>query len=196
MPRAARPTLPLLVSTLALVGLLAACGQTPGPTAVRSTARAGSTATATPVTATPATPAPSTAMPTPPAPLSPAAAGKRYLEITRPYNVALEAFERGFNAGESVRTLQRRARTAADAVGAEAAALDATAWPESVAPLVADMVANDGPLRRQWLAIAEADTRDAMLGKVRDLPSGAGTGAEIRVLLGLPEYDEDGYRAA
>jgi hypothetical protein len=110
--------------------------------------------------------------------------------------VALEAFERGFNAGESVRTLQRRAHTAADAVGAEAKALDATAWPESVAPLVADMAANDGPLRRQWLAIAEADTRDAMLAKVRNLPSGAGTGAEIRVLLGLPEYDEDDYRAA
>ncbi|HEU5144026.1 MAG TPA: hypothetical protein VFT81_02530, partial [Dermatophilaceae bacterium] len=141
MPRAARPTLPLLVPSLARVGCLAACGQTPGPTAVGSTAGAtGSTATATPVTATPAAPtesAPSTAMPTPPAPLTPAAAGKRYLKITRPYNLALEEFERGFNAGESVRTLQRRARTAADAVGAEAAALDATAWPESVAPLVA-----------------------------------------------------------
>jgi hypothetical protein len=135
-------------------------------------------------------------MPTPPAPLSPAAAGKRYLEITRPYNVALEAFERGFNAGEPVRTLQRRARAAADAVGAEAAALDATAWPESVGPLVDELIDNDGPLRRHWVAIAEADTRDAMLAKVRDLPSGAGAGAEIRVLLGLPEYDEDDYRTA
>jgi hypothetical protein len=195
MPRSTCRTLPTLVSSMVLVGVLAGCGQTPAPTTAGATARAtGSAATA--AAPIPAASATSTATTTTPVPLSPAAAGKRYLEITRPYNVALEAFERGFNAGESVRTLQRRARAAADAVGAEAAGLDAAAWPESVAPLVDDLVQNDGLLRRAWLAIAAADTRDAMLAKVRKLPSGARVGAEIRVLLGLPEYNEDDYRTA
>src|SRR5262249_41581285 len=41
---------------------------------------------------------------TTPAPLSIAAAGKKYLEITRPYNVALERFEKAANDNASTST--------------------------------------------------------------------------------------------
>lgn len=188
-----RAHLSVVASSLVLVALLAGCGQqvAASPTGSTQTAPTGSASAPTSSAAIPtATAAPS---PSQPAALSTAAAGKRYLEITRPYNVALEAYERGFNAGESVATLKRRARTVADAAGAEAAALGETRWPTAVATLTAELARIDRRARTQWLAVAAADTREAMLGKVRSLPSGAATGARIRSLLGLPKYDESDY---
>jgi hypothetical protein len=44
----------------------------------------------------------------------------------------------------------------------------------------------------QWLAIATADSQDAMLRKLSNLLSGA-MAARIRSLLGLPKCDESGY---
>lgn len=191
----ARTHLPMLASAMVLVAFLAACGQ-PGPASTGSTASSESTAglaLAGPATTT-ATGMPSSAATTSrPATLSKTAAGKRYLEITKPYNVALEAFEHGFNSGESVSTLKRRALKVAEAADAEATALAATPWPSSVASLMADLAQTDGRLHTRWLAVAAADTRDSMLGKVRNLPSGADTGAKVRSLLGLPKYNENDY---
>ncbi|EWT03378.1 hypothetical protein N865_19245 [Intrasporangium oryzae NRRL B-24470] len=125
--------------------------------------------------------------------LSVAEAGKRYLEITRPYNVALEAFERGFNEGESVATLQGRARKVARAATAESAALREPAWPLKAEPLIISLAQTDRRAESAWLDVGRAGTRDAMLAAVRRLPTGAGTGAQIRRLLGLPKYDENTY---
>lgn len=122
-----------------------------------------------------------------------AAAGKRYLEITRPYNEVLEAFERGFNEGESVAMLQRRARAVAGAAAAEAKALGSTSWPVEVEKQGASLSDIDRRIARGWLAVAAAETPDAMLAKIRQLPSGADVGAEIRSALGLPKYDENDY---
>ena len=60
-----------------------------------------------------------------PVPMSLAAAGQRYLQVTRPYNVALERFEKAANNGSSVATLRARARAVAAANLAESS----NSWP-------------------------------------------------------------------
>ena len=89
--------------------------------------------------------------------------------------------------------LQQKARAVGEAAGGEATALSQTRWPTAVAPLMTELATFDRQLSGQWLAIAAADSREAMFGKIRDLPSDAETGAKIRALLGLPKYDENDY---
>ena len=130
-----------------------------------------------------------------PVQLSVAAAGKRYLEVTRPYNVALERFEKAANGGASVPTLQARARAVAAANLTESRQLPAIPWPTKVAKQIQALARADAAARPHWLRVATADSLSEMAGHLR-LASAAGgkaPSAEIRKLLGLPKYDEADY---
>ena len=130
-----------------------------------------------------------------PAPLSVTAAGKRYLEVTRPYNVALERFENAANSGASVKTLQARARAVAATNLAESRALLSIAWPAKVSTQIQALVRADAAARPHWLRVATADSLSAMARHVKLASAEGGTSpaAEIRRLLGLPKYDEKDY---
>lgn len=175
----------IVVIALALTLPLSSCATATSPSAPVGASTAAAVATVSP--------APEVTTSAARDRLTVAEAGKRYLEVTKAYNVALEAFERGFNNGESLRTLQGRARAVAKAATSEAEALGETAWPERVEPLATSLAGSDRQAANQWLALARSDTKNAMLTAVRKLPTGADTGAQIRKLLGLPKYDENSY---
>ncbi|HET6989575.1 MAG TPA: hypothetical protein VFI00_23310 [Kribbella sp.] len=134
-------------------------------------------------------------MRTTPAALSLAAAGKKYLAITRPYNVALERFEKAANDGASVSTLRARAKTVAAANLTESRALLSIAWPTKVSAQIRALAKADAAARPHWLRVATADTKSDIAHHVK-LASAAGGKApstQIRQLLGLPKYDEKDY---
>ncbi len=130
-----------------------------------------------------------------PVPMSMVAAGKKYLEVTRPYNVALERFEKAANSGASVATLQARARAVAAANLAESRQLSAIKWPDKVAAQIRALVRADVAARPYWLKVAAADSPSeiARYVKLASAESGKAPAAEIRRLLGLPKYDEKDY---
>ena len=130
-----------------------------------------------------------------PTQLSVTAAGKRYLEVTRPYNVALERFEKAANSGASVSTLQARARAVAAANAAESRQLLAIAWPTKVATRIQALAKADAAARPHWLQVAAADSLAEMARHVKlaSAENGKAPAAEIRRLLGLPKYDEKDY---
>lgn len=174
---------------------VAGCGEE-GPVA----ATAPSPATATPSAVTPGVAAPSAERSVPvvtskPAQLSVAAAGTKYLQVTRPYNVALERFEKAANSGASVATLQARARAVAAANLAESRQLLAIAWPTKVATQIQALAKADAAARPHWLRVADADSLSAMAKHIRlaSAESGKAPAAEIRRLLALPKYDEKDY---
>jgi hypothetical protein len=146
-----------------------------------------------PVTMAPISPAPSTAAGKPR--LTVAQAKTRYLKVTRPYNVALEAFEKSANDGAGTATLRHKAGTVAAANLAESRALAATAWPASVTKLVAELVRIDAVTRRIWLQVAKAGSLSEMSGLLRKISAAgdASPSAQIRQRLGLPKYDEKDY---
>jgi hypothetical protein len=127
--------------------------------------------------------------------MSVVAAGKKYLEVTRPYNVALERFEKAANSGASVATLQARARAVAAANLAESRQLSAIKWPDKVATQIRALVRADVAARPYWLKVAAADSLSEMgrYVKLASAESGKAPAAEIRSLLGLPKYDEKDY---
>jgi hypothetical protein len=130
-----------------------------------------------------------------PAPLSVAAAGKRYLAVTRPYNVALERFEKAANSGASVKTLQARARAVAAANLAESRQLSSIAWPAKVSTQIRALARADAAARPHWLRVAAAGNLGDMARHVKlaSAEGGKAPAAEIRRLLGLPKYDENDY---
>lgn len=130
-----------------------------------------------------------------PARLSVAAAGQKYLAVTRPYNVALERFEKAANSGASVETLQARARAVAAANLAESKALLSIAWPVKVSAQIQALARADAAARPHWLRVAAADSLSEMARHVKlaSAESGKAPAAEIRRLLGLPKYDEKDY---
>ncbi|MFI7059530.1 hypothetical protein ACIBL3_00990 [Kribbella sp. NPDC050124] len=127
--------------------------------------------------------------------MSMTAAAKRYLEVTRPYNVALERFEKAANSGASVKTLQARARAVAATNLAESRALQSIAWPGEVSAQIAALARADAAARPHWLQVAAADGLSEMARHVKlaSAESGKAPAAEIRRLLGLPKYDEKDY---
>ncbi|WP_020390177.1 hypothetical protein [Kribbella catacumbae] len=135
-----------------------------------------------------------TARPTP-ARLTTAQAGKRYLTVTRPYNVALERFEKAANSGSSVQTLRARARSVAATNLAESRLLLSIAWPTSVAAQIRELAKADATARPYWLKVAASDSLSEMAGHIRRASAAGGNNpaAEIRKLLGLPKYDESDY---
>lgn len=129
------------------------------------------------------------------APLTAAQARTRYLAITRPYNVALESFEKAANSGASVQTLRTRARTVAAANLTESRQLMATLWPTTVAAQIRKLALADATARPHWLKVAASNSLDEMARHIRQASAAGGTSpaAEIRRLLGLPKYDESDY---
>ena len=175
----------------AVVGMLvvAGCGGNgETPVAVSTSTAASPSVTPSPARTTPVVRAT-------PAPMSLAAAGKRYLQVTRQYNVALERFEKAANNGSSVATLRARARAVAVANQAESEQLPAITWPAKVAKQVRALAAADAAARPHWLKVAEADSLAEMARHVKlaSAQSGKAPAAEIRRLLGLPKYDEKDY---
>lgn len=130
-----------------------------------------------------------------PVPMSLAAAGQRYLQVTRPYNVALERFEKAANNGSSAATLRARARAVAAANLAESKQLLANTWPPKVAQQIRTLARADTAARPHWLKAAEADNLTEMASHVKlaSAESGKSPAAEIRRLLNLPKYDEKDY---
>ncbi|WP_410786448.1 hypothetical protein [Kribbella sp. C-35] len=189
---------------LAVVGVLgvacvAGCGAD-GPVA---TAPSPASSSAPSVTASEpagayAPPSPARSAPvvrTTPTMLSLSAAGTKYLQITRPYNVALERFEKAANENMSLTTLQARAKAVAAANLAEYGALRSIVWPAKVSTQMRALAKADAAARPHWLRVAASDSKSEMADHL-ELATAAGSkapSAQIRQLLGLPKYDEKDY---
>ncbi|MEU8224396.1 hypothetical protein [Kribbella sp. NPDC048915] len=130
----------------------------------------------------------------PPA-LTVAAAGAKYLQITRPYNVALERFEQAANENMSLTTLQNRAKAVAAANLAEYTALRSVVWPAKVSTQMRALAKADLAARPHWLAVAASKSNDEMADHLKRATAAGGKApsAQIRKLLGLPKYDEKDY---
>ncbi|NIK55858.1 hypothetical protein [Kribbella shirazensis] len=192
-----------MLAVVGIAGLLAVagCGSAAGPPVTAPSPASSSRASATPTPETSgyrpqATPARSVPVArTAPAALSVAAAGAKYLQITRPYNVALERFEQAANENMSLTTLQNRAKAVAAANLAEYGALRSTAWPARVSTQMRALAKADAAARPHWLRAAASDSKSELADHVK-LASAAGgkaPSAQIRQLLGLPKYDEKDY---
>jgi hypothetical protein len=132
---------------------------------------------------------------TTPTMLSIPAAGAKYLQITRPYNVALERFEKAANENMSVSTLQNRAKAVAAANLAEYSALRSIVWPANVSTQMRALAKADAAARPHWLAVAASDSKSEMADHLQLAMAAGGKApsAQIRQLLGLPKYDEKDY---
>jgi hypothetical protein len=130
-----------------------------------------------------------------PAALTVAAAGAKYLQITRPYNVALESFQKAANENMSVTTLQNRAKAVAAANLAESQALLTVTWPTTVSRQIRAVANADAAARPHWLKIATAGTRSEMSAHLKEATAAAhkAPSAQIRQLLHLPKYNEKDY---
>ena len=172
-----------VVFSVGVVLSVAGCGSVDDtPTAVDSSPQAKQSVT--PVS--PSKPAP--------ARIGVAAARARYLTITRPYNVALEKFEKSANAGAGLESLRTKARAVAAANLAESRLLAATNWPTSVVQPVKDLIRANAEARRHWVKAASADSLTEMAAELRAVAaSGKEPAAQIRSRLGLPKYDEKDY---
>jgi hypothetical protein len=179
----------VVLAIAGVVGLLlaAGCGDSGGRTVTAEPVSAPSTMSARPSSPT-STQGPGKSPSSQPAParLTVAQARKRYLAVTRPYNVALERFETAANSGASVQTLRARARSVAAANLAESRLLLSIAWPTTVTGQIQELARADASARRHWLRVAAADSLAEMAG-------GKGPAAEIRRRLGLPKYNESDY---
>ena len=122
-------------------------------------------------------------------------ARSRYLAVTRPYNVALERFEKAANSGASIQTLRTRARAVAAANLAESRLLLSTAWPARIKRSTQELARVETSARQHWLRVAAADTLTEMAGHIRRAVAAGGKepATEIRRRLGLPKYDESDY---
>lgn len=81
-------------------------------------------------------------------PLFRAQAAKRYLEVVRPYNPALERLEQPFNAGEPVVTLRALADGVARSNAAHMRKLHATVWPSAVRVPMKELLAESAVAQR------------------------------------------------
>lgn len=124
--------------------------------------------------------------------LSRAAAAKRYLEIVRPYNVALEGLEDAFNAGQSIVRLRPLAARVAEANAAHMRKLRATVWPSVVRAPMKRLLAESAAAQPYWRQAAEADSREEMarLAVAAGRHDGTDAANQIRRALGLDDYDE------
>jgi hypothetical protein len=194
-----------MLAAIGVAGLLsvAACGSESGPpvTAPSPASSSGTPATSAPTEPGYRPPTPDRSVPvarstpTRPAALTVAAAGTKYLQITRPYNVALESFEKAANENMSVTTLRNRAKVVAAANLAESKALLAIAWPSTVSHQIRALANADAAARPHWLKIATADTKSEMADHLKEATAAGSKApsAQIRQLLHLPKYNEKDY---
>lgn len=124
--------------------------------------------------------------------LSVAEAGRRYLEIVAPYNIALEELESAAQGGESWTALRTRAAKVAQANEQHAQALRAVTWPAQARGPMAALLAETDAAQPHWLRAAQAKTADEFGAAVRSAVShsGAKAAGEVRTALGLPPYSE------
>jgi hypothetical protein len=124
--------------------------------------------------------------------LSRAAAAKRYLEIVRPYNVALERLEQAFNAGAPLVRLRALVDAVARSNAAHLRQLRATAWPSVVRAPMKQLLAESAAAQPYWHQAAEASTREELARSRVEAARHNGTGPanKIRHALGLDDYDE------
>lgn len=115
--------------------------------------------------------------------------------MTRPYNVALERFEKAANSGASPATLRSRARSVAAANLAESRLLTSIPWPATVAAQIRELAKADAAARPHWLKVAASDSLSEMATHIRRASAAGGNSpaAEIRRLLDLPKYNEADY---
>ena len=174
----------ILVTATALAALAGCSSATTATTAATGTPVVGSTPT-TSAAATPPTPAP----------LSKPDAARRYLDIVRPYNVALEALETAINSGQPVATLRARADELAAANDTQIKQLQATVWPIEVRAPMAELIAESGKAQPLFLKAAQAKTRSQVVQAVVDFGKhqGKAPAKAIRELLELAKYDERDY---
>lgn len=146
---------------------------------------------AIPTTTIPSSTAPTSTSPTPTV-LSREAAARRYLEIVKPYNDALERLEQAINAGRPYATLRPLAGATAGANRGQVAALRAVPWPADVQPAVAALVAESERAQPHWDDAATTGTRNAVIEAVLAAAKhdGSDAAATIRTLLALDQYDE------
>jgi len=124
--------------------------------------------------------------------LSRAAAAKRYLEIVRPYNLALERLEQAFNAGEPVVRLRALADAVARSNAAHMRQLRATVWPLVVRAPMKELLTESAAAQSHWRQAADAGTREELARSVVAAARHNGTDPanKIRRALGLDDYDE------
>lgn len=152
-----------------------------------STASTGEAPVVTTTTTTSAVPVP--------VPLAADEAARRYLDIVKPYNQALERLEQGINEGRPIAEVQAPADATAKANQAHVAELRAVAWPADVVPAMTALVAESELAQPHWDRAALAPTREAVIEAVKAAIPGGGSEAAttIRALLSLDEYDERDY---
>ncbi|TDW17729.1 hypothetical protein [Kribbella kalugense] len=189
-----------MLVVVGVVGLIcvAGCGADNGPAVTAPSPASSSLASVVPPASGGEYPRPTPSapvLPAAPTALSIAAAGAKYLQLTRPYNVALERFEKAANGNMSLTTLQARAKAVAAANLAESKALASVTWPSRVSVQIRALAKADATARPHWLLVAAAGSKSEMSRQV-DLATTAGDkapSAKIRQLLSLPKYDEKDY---
>lgn len=131
-------------------------------------------------------------------PLSAAQAKARYLAIVKPYNVALERLEQGFNSGEPIGELRPLADRVARSNATQIRQLRAALWPADVRAAIRDLVAECEAAQRYWRQAAQAGTRDELAKVVVAAArhDGSEAAGKIRKALGLPGYDEGDYSSS
>jgi hypothetical protein len=147
------------------------------------------TPTVSPASTVRAVPPPTTMKPRA---LSRAAAAKRYLEIVRPYNLALERLEQAFNAGAPLVELRALADAVARSNAAHMRQLRATVWPSAVRAPMRQLLAESAAAQPYWRRAAEASTREGLARSLVEAADHNGTSSanKIRRALGLDDYDE------
>lgn len=147
-----------------------------------------------PAAVTTAPPTTTTTTTTPP-PLSKPDAARRYLEIVKPYNVALEALEQSINSGQPIGTLRGGATALGKVAEEEIRQLEATRWPAEVSAPMAELIAESRKQLPFWQQAAQAQNRDQVIKAVRDSMkhNGKAPAKQIREVLELAKYDERDY---
>lgn len=176
---------PVLMTIAVTAALLAAC-----------TPAAEQDASGPPreVESTASTPTPSSQPTTTPPALSKAQAARRYLQIVKPYNVAMETLEKAINAGQPMSRLTRLAEKAWKASKTELRALRATRWPSVVRAPVKELASAISAGLSDWRRATQAETREAMIEAViAATRHGSDAAKTIRQRLQLEKYDEDDY---
>lgn len=177
-----RPVL-MIVATAAL---LAACT----PSAEQDAARPPASV---PSSASPPTSSSQPTTTTRPA-LSKAQAARRYLQIVKPYNVALETLEKAANAGQPMSRLRQLAETARKATTTEMRALRATRWPSVVRAAARELATEIDASLADWRRASRAQTLEDLIKAVSAATDhGSAAARTIRQRLQLDKYDEDDY---
>lgn len=166
-----------------LAGVLAGCSEATNEGATQAPVTESTTSSAT-----------SPAEPTP-APLSKPDAARRYLDIVKPYNEALENLEQAINDGQDLEVQQTSAGELVGANEQQIKDLESVVWPADVRDAMAELVAESRKaqpfLREAAQAGSTDDLVEALLAAMEH--DGAEPAEKIRAALDLDAYDETEY---